>query len=156
MGLWLKKVTTRQSLVIICIQYYTREISSWIFYQFLDSFQVIRVLISVLVVFIICWAPYLSMQIYRFSAHNASDTKKNKLINDITIWLNFLSLANSCLNPILYGAMSRYVYWFLKKIPEEVLFTYSREVVDSSDKFQRMARPYFWFKSKILLLIYDN
>ena len=69
--------------------------------------QVIRILIGVLVVFVVCWAPYLTYQIYTTTDHHLTNLEILKKTADIAIWFNFLSLANSALNPLLYGFLSR-------------------------------------------------
>lgn len=72
--------------------------------------KVIRMLMIVLVVFTVCWAPYLLAQvIYNtdYFNYDISPSRRNKLHN-ANRYFSLLSLANSAVNPILYGLLSRY------------------------------------------------
>lgn len=77
----------------------------------LTTVQVIKMLMAVWIVFLICWAPYLILRCYE-TAHDMIRNRwidDRQLIDKVTQYFNVLSLANSALNPLLYGALSRFV-----------------------------------------------
>ena len=75
--------------------------------DFVLSVQVMKMLVSILVVFVICWTPTLLYStMVAFNNH-----PENRIIaSRISLAFATLALANSCLNPILYAFLSRLVY----------------------------------------------
>lgn len=67
--------------------------------------QVIKMLIVVILIFVLCWTPILVMNVFRaFSIIPSLNYGHTKAIRTS---FHLLSYANSCVNPIIYGFMSR-------------------------------------------------
>ena len=68
-------------------------------------------LIVVLVVFVICWAPYLLATVIFNTDYFQYDITSSARLDwqNAGRYFTLLSLANSAVNPILYGLMSRSV-----------------------------------------------
>ncbi|XP_052120550.1 QRFP-like peptide receptor [Frankliniella occidentalis] len=72
--------------------------------------QVIKMLVAVVVVFVICWAPLLIEHVltsYGVIAKNEERTGDKVWLKYMSIGFHLLSYFNSCVNPIVYGFMSR-------------------------------------------------
>ncbi|KAE8750109.1 Elevenin Receptor [Frankliniella occidentalis] len=67
-------------------------------------------LVAVVVVFVICWAPLLIEHVltsYGVIAKNEERTGDKVWLKYMSIGFHLLSYFNSCVNPIVYGFMSR-------------------------------------------------
>lgn len=67
--------------------------------------QVIKMLIVVVVIFVLCWAPILIMNVLK--AFAILPTLNYGNMKAIKTAFHLFSYANSCVNPIIYGFMSR-------------------------------------------------
>lgn len=67
--------------------------------------QVIRMLIVVVVIFVLCWTPILVVNV--LTAFKVLPTLNYGNLKAIRTTVHLLSYANSCVNPIIYGFMSR-------------------------------------------------
>lgn len=67
--------------------------------------QVIKMLIVVILIFVLCWTPILVMNVLKaFSVLPSLNYGHIKAVRTV---FHLLSYANSCVNPIIYGFMSR-------------------------------------------------
>ncbi|XP_068084362.1 pyroglutamylated RF-amide peptide receptor-like [Anabrus simplex] len=67
--------------------------------------QVIKMLVAVVVLFVICWAPLLIYNVikaYGFIPNNAPGTAKH-----VGTAFHLMAYFNSCINPLVYGFMSK-------------------------------------------------
>ena len=71
---------------------------------------VIRMLITIWLVFIVCWGPFLVFTLVeRYSKYWLRDQLDVTTYNRLLPSLHLVTMANSALNPILYAFLSRYV-----------------------------------------------
>ena len=71
---------------------------------------VIRMLITIWLVFIVCWGPFLAFTLVeRYSKYWLRDQLDVTTYNRLLPSLHLVTMANSALNPILYAFLSRYV-----------------------------------------------
>jgi len=67
--------------------------------------QVIRMLIVVVIIFVLCWTPILVINV--LTAFGIMPTLNYGHLKAIKTTFHLFSYANSCVNPIIYGFMSR-------------------------------------------------
>lgn len=67
--------------------------------------QVIRMLIVVVIIFVLCWTPILVINV--LTAFKVMPTLNYGNIKALKTTFHLFSYANSCVNPIIYGFMSR-------------------------------------------------
>lgn len=67
--------------------------------------QVIRMLIVVVIIFVLCWTPILVINV--LTAFKVIPTLNYGHLKAIKTTFHLFSYANSCVNPIIYGFMSR-------------------------------------------------
>ncbi|CAH0562013.1 unnamed protein product [Brassicogethes aeneus] len=67
--------------------------------------QVIYMLIAVVVLFVICWTPLLVDNV--LTAYNILPTERVGTLKYMLTTFHLLAYCNSCINPIIYGFMSR-------------------------------------------------
>lgn len=67
--------------------------------------QVIKMLIVVVIIFVLCWTPILVINV--LTAFKVMPTLNYGHIKAIKTTFHLFSYANSCVNPIIYGFMSR-------------------------------------------------
>ncbi|ESP05640.1 hypothetical protein LOTGIDRAFT_152502 [Lottia gigantea] len=67
--------------------------------------QVIKMLVSVIIIFIICWAPILTTNL--LTAFNILHHLNYGYLKPMRFSFYLLSYLNSCVNPIIYGFMSK-------------------------------------------------
>ncbi|CAL1528107.1 unnamed protein product, partial [Lymnaea stagnalis] len=68
--------------------------------------QVIKMLVAVIVVFILCWAPILISN--TLTAFGYIDTLNYGYLKPMRQVFYLMSYANSCINPVIYGFMSKH------------------------------------------------
>ena len=90
---------------------------SWLvilFHKFLNEilFQIVKMFAFVVLIFMVCWAPYHIYFIYSY--HNPSIARK-AYIGHIFLFFYWLAMSNTCVNPIIYYIMnSRFRAYFNK------------------------------------------
>ena len=70
-----------------------------------ETKQVVRMLISIVVVYIICWAPLLTFNLIQSFGY--IDTHLMATEKHLKTAFSLMAYVNSCLNPIIYGFMSK-------------------------------------------------
>ena len=68
------------------------------------NFQIVKMFALVVLIFILCWAPYHIYFIYSY--HNPSITRKEYIMH-IYLFFYWLAMCNTCVNPIIYYWMNR-------------------------------------------------
>ncbi|XP_053207542.1 tachykinin-like peptides receptor 86C isoform X3 [Panonychus citri] len=77
--------------------------------------RVVTMLITVTVLFAICWLPY---HIYFLYMYYDPEIMNHKYISNIYLTIYWLAMSNSAINPVIYAFLSkRYRNYFLKMIP---------------------------------------
>ncbi|XP_050403601.1 allatostatin-A receptor [Patella vulgata] len=67
--------------------------------------QVIKMLVAVIIIFIVCWAPILTNNL--LTSFNVLHPLNYGYLKPMRLAFYLLSYANSCVNPIIYGFMSK-------------------------------------------------
>ncbi|XP_065558801.1 QRFP-like peptide receptor isoform X2 [Artemia franciscana] len=68
--------------------------------------QLIKMLVTVVVIFIVCWTPYLIDEV--LTAFDHLSLQRDVGISRVTYtFVQLLAYTNSCVNPVIYGFMSR-------------------------------------------------
>lgn len=74
------------------------------------SLQVVHMLVSIMMLFAICWLPY---HIYFLYTYYNSEVLQTQFIQHVYLAIYWLAMSNSCYNPIVYYIMnSRYLKAF--------------------------------------------
>ncbi|KAJ9583897.1 hypothetical protein L9F63_021763, partial [Diploptera punctata] len=66
---------------------------------------VIKMLVAVVVLFVLCWAPLLIMNVlFAYDVYNKYDGSETKNVHSA---FTVMAYSNSCINPLVYGFMSK-------------------------------------------------
>ncbi len=77
---------------------------------FVMSFQIIKIMFAVIILFAICWTPVKTSQIIRSyfpELFNICSMNSFYWVTTITISFHWLAMAHSFVNPIIYSFMSK-------------------------------------------------
>ncbi len=77
---------------------------------FVMSFQIIKIMCAVIILFVICWTPVKTKQIIRSyfpDLFNICSMNSFYWVTTITISFHWLAMAHSFVNPIIYSFMSK-------------------------------------------------